>query len=82
MAVFDRDEMLLKNIQTMNRLEGFDVVIVCCSSLKQADYWQQRLDQGKGSIMPKNALVLSVDEDWNGGAGNGKFSDYEDYDAY
>lgn len=72
MAAVDRDEMLLKNIQTMNRLEGFDVVIVCCSSVKQADYWQQRLDQGKGAIMPKSALVLSVDEDWNGGAGNGK----------
>lgn len=70
MAAVDRDEMLLKNIQTMNRLEGFDVVIVCCSSVKQADYWQQRLDQGKGAIMPKSALVLSVDEDWNGGAGN------------
>lgn len=72
MSAFEREEMLHKNIQTMNRLEGFDVVVVCCSSSKQADYWQQRLENGRGSIMPANALVLSVDEDWNGGAGNGE----------
>ena len=31
------------NIELMNGLEGFDVIIVCCSGEKQADYWQQRL---------------------------------------
>lgn len=56
----------------MNSLEGFDVVIVCCSSQKQANYWQKRLEDGRGSIMPLSSIVLAVQEDWPGGAGNGK----------
>lgn len=56
----------------MNKLEGFDVVIICCSGTKQADYWQLRLEKGKGSILPLNCTVLAVEEDWEGGAGNGK----------
>ena len=56
----------------MNSLEGFDVVIVCCSSQKQANYWQKRLEDGRGSIMPPTSIVLAVQEDWPGGAGNGK----------
>eukprot|EP01038_Epipyxis_sp_PR26KG_P007163 gene7163-9766_t len=63
-------DMMRKNIEVMNKIEGFDVIIVCCSSLKQADYWQHRLEQGKGSIIPPSTAVLSVEEDWPGGAGN------------
>jgi hypothetical protein len=63
----------LKNVEGMNRLDGFDIVIACCSSSKQADYWQQRLEKGKGAILSSSAIVLSVEEDWPGGAGNGKF---------
>eukprot|EP01063_Lacrimia_lanifica_P038017 TRINITY_DN7976_c0_g1_i1.p1 TRINITY_DN7976_c0_g1~~TRINITY_DN7976_c0_g1_i1.p1 ORF type:complete len:528 (+),score=270.41 TRINITY_DN7976_c0_g1_i1:50-1633(+) len=51
---------------------GYDAVIVCCSGTIEANYWQQRLEGSKGVVLPKDALVLSVDEDWNGGgAGNG-----------
>lgn len=60
-----------KNIGIMNELSGFDVVIVCCSSLKQAQFWQKRLQSGRGSVLPQNCVVLSVEEDWPGGAGNG-----------
>jgi hypothetical protein len=63
--------MVQRNIEYMNRLEGFDVVMICCSSSKQAEYWQDRLEKGKGSILPLNCTVLSVEEDWVGGAGNG-----------
>lgn len=66
------DAMLLKNIEVMNRLEGFNVVVVCCSNEKQAQYWQGRLEQGKGSVLPHDAIVVCVEEDWPGGAGNGK----------
>eukprot|EP01031_Cornospumella_fuschlensis_P041654 gene41654-50831_t len=66
----DFEEMLLKNIEVMNRLDGFDVVIVCCSSEKQAEYWQGRLEKGRGSVIPSHAIVLAVEEDWPGGAGN------------
>jgi hypothetical protein len=31
------------NVAAMNGLHGFDVVVVCCSGEKQADYWQARL---------------------------------------
>lgn len=31
------------NVAAMNGLQGYDVVIVCCSGEKQADYWQARL---------------------------------------
>lgn len=61
----------------MNKLEGFDVVMICCSSAKQADYWQARLENGKGSILPKNSTVLSVEEDWVGGAGNGTLTSFK-----
>jgi hypothetical protein len=56
----------------MNSLEGFSVVIVCCSSQLQADYWQKRLELGKGCILSPSSVVLAVEEDWPGGAGNGK----------
>ena len=65
------EHILKKNIEVMNALEGFDVVIVCCSSEKLAQYWQKRLEEGRGSILPKQSIVLAVQEDWPGGAGNG-----------
>ena len=67
----DYTEALKKNITIMNKLEGFDVVIVCCSSEKQAGYWQKRLEDGRGSVIPQSSHVLAVQEDWVGGAGNG-----------
>jgi hypothetical protein len=64
------DSMIRKNIEHMNKLDGFSVIIVCTSTNMQAAYWQQRLEDGKGSILPKDVIVLAVDEDWPGGAGN------------
>ena len=67
----DIDLMVHKNISIMNQLSGFGVVMVCCSSFKQAQYWQKRLDSGKGSLLAENTYVVAVEEDWPGGAGNG-----------
>ncbi len=64
---------LRRNIEVMNSLEGFDIIIVCCSSDKQALYWQHRLEKGRGAVLPLAATVLAVEEDWPGGAGNGIF---------
>jgi hypothetical protein len=61
---------LRRNIDVMNSLEGFDIVMVCCSSGNQALYWQHRLEKGRGSVLPATATVLAVEEDWPGGAGN------------
>lgn len=33
-------------------------------------FWQTRLEASRGSVIPSSAIVLSVFEDWPGGAGN------------
>ncbi|DAZ99328.1 TPA: hypothetical protein N0F65_005179 [Lagenidium giganteum] len=60
-----------RNIQEINKLDGFDVIIVCTSTPFQANYWHERLMATRGSISPEHAKVLAVYEDWEGGAGNG-----------
>jgi hypothetical protein len=64
------NDMMRQNISIMNKSSGFSVVIVCCSSKAQARYWQKRLEEGRGSVLQKSTIVLSVEEDWPGGAGN------------
>ncbi len=60
------------NVAAMNGLQGYGVVIVCCSGEKQADYWQARLTAVRGQVLPTDCKVLAVFEDWAGdGAGNG-----------
>lgn len=70
MSDLDKQNVVKQNIEIMNKLQGFNVIIVCCGTPMLAAYWQQRLDAGKGSIVPATSTVLAVDEDWKGGAGN------------
>lgn len=63
-------ETKLKNIDAMQAECGYDVTIVCASDQQQAKFWQQRLTEGKGTVVPTNSAVVVVDEDWEGGAGN------------
>jgi len=71
-AAVARKDVMTENIEMMNRLEGFDVVIVCTSTVQQASFWQQRLTSTLGSISPRSCKICAVDEDWApGGAGNG-----------
>ena len=58
-------------LAAMLKVEGFDVIIVCCGTSHQAAFWQARLERGRGVIVPQDATVLCVHEDWPGGAGNG-----------
>jgi len=58
-------------LAAMLKVEGFDVIIICCGTSHQAAFWQARLERGRGVIVPKDATVLCVHEDWPGGAGNG-----------
>lgn len=67
----ETERRMRENIELMNSLDGFDVVIVCCGNDKQASYWKNRLDRGKGSILKHDTRVIAVFEDWPGGAGNG-----------
>jgi hypothetical protein len=59
------------NIEAMNQVVGYDVVIVCTSTEAQAAYWQERLLATRGQCCPTDCKVIGVNEDWNGGAGNG-----------
>jgi len=54
-----------------NTSGGYDVVVICCSGTIEAAYWSRRLESTKGKVVAQTARVFSVDEDWNGGAGNG-----------
>jgi len=62
-----------QNIQDMygavanNR--GFDVVVVVSSNRDQAEFWQQRLKETSGLVIGDRARIISVEEDWPGGAG-------------
>ncbi len=50
---------------------GMDVIIVSTTSEDQEHFWQERLTVGKGQICRSDAIILVVNEDWEGGAGNG-----------
>lgn len=51
--------------------KGMDVIIVSTSSLQQQAYWQERFKRLGVYFFKPGALVLTVFEDWPGGAGNG-----------
>ncbi|MCL0084357.1 hypothetical protein M1N82_02315 [Dehalococcoidia bacterium] len=61
------------NIQDMHVAveadRGFDVIIVVSSDRDQADFWQSRLEASRGSVTGRKAQIISVEEDWPGGAG-------------
>ncbi|KAJ1455983.1 hypothetical protein M885DRAFT_518888 [Pelagophyceae sp. CCMP2097] len=71
MAALTEDACLREALDRMQRVEGFDVVIVCTGTEFQATFWQERLEAGGGLILPTDCVVLCVHEDWDGGAGNG-----------
>ncbi len=62
-----------QNIQNMYTAvetnHGFDVVIIVSSSRDQAEFWQQRLKATSGSVIAQETQIISVEEDWAGGAG-------------
>lgn len=66
------DSWIADNIAKMNSVDqGFDVIIVCTSTVQQAQYWQTRLMSSRGTVSKNDAKVIAVHEDWEGGAGNG-----------
>ena len=81
MSSFSIIDIAKKNIESMcmSGTEGYDVIILCCGTSLQSSYWQKKLDDGKGSCLPLNSLVFAVEEDWPGGAGNGNFNKYYNY---
>ena len=57
-------------LAAMLKVEGFAVIIICCGTAHQAAFWQARLERGRGVVVPEEATILCVHEDWEGGAGN------------
>jgi hypothetical protein len=55
-------------VTAMNGLQGFDVVIVCCSGEKQADYWQARLTAVR-CVRMCVVWTMRWRVSWRGGAG-------------
>ncbi|MBT9160472.1 MAG: hypothetical protein DDT26_01759 [Dehalococcoidia bacterium] len=54
---------------TVETNRGFDVIIVVSSDRDQADFWHERLEAGRGSVIGRKTQIISVEEDWPGGAG-------------
>ena len=68
-AEYEADANRGNALAAMLKVEGFDVIIICCGTSHQAAFWQARLERGRGVIVPQDATVLCVHEDWPGGAG-------------
>lgn len=72
--------MLQENIRSMNEFprtgKGMDVIIVSAENKTQEDEWQHHLEGLLGDLIKPTAKVISVTEDWPGGAGNGLGSLY------
>ncbi len=62
-----------QNIQNMytavQNNDGFNVIVIVSSSSEQAEYWQERLQASRGTVIGEQTKVISVEEDWPGGAG-------------
>ena len=67
--------MQKQNITTMleapKKEIGWDVIIISTSTPGQEEYWQNHLTHLRGSLIKQSSLVITVHEDWPGGAGNG-----------
>lgn len=49
---------------------GMDVVILSMSSPHEEYFWQKRLDTMRGQVIKEKARVITICENWEGGAGN------------
>ncbi len=58
----------LQKMQTLNH--GMDIIILSVTSLHEELYWKKRLDSMRGQVIKEHARILTVCEDWEGGAGN------------
>lgn len=72
--------MIQENLNAIDRKNndrmGMDILIISTNNTDQRDYWKERLEKSRGTIIKPSAQVYSVFEDWKGGAGNGLGSLY------
>lgn len=72
---FNKEEVMLKeNLDLIDHAVsnniGMDVIIVSTSNPQQELFWQKRLEKRIGDILKKDTIIVSINEDWPGGAGN------------
>lgn len=67
--------MLTQNLHQIDQAaaknSGMDVIIVSTSNKQQELFWQKRLEKRIGNLLKKGTIVVAIEEDWPGGAGNG-----------
>lgn len=51
--------------------QGFDILIISTQNSSQEEFWQKRLRSLKGAICKPDSLIITVAENWPGGAGTG-----------
>lgn len=51
--------------------QGFDILIISTQNSSQEEFWQKRLRSLRGTICKPDALIITVAENWPGGAGTG-----------
>lgn len=61
---------------------GMDVIIISVTSKDEEVFWKKRLDIMKGQIVKRDALIITVHEDWEKGAGNALGTFYAFQKAY
>lgn len=63
--------MIEENLAQMRSLTyGMDIIILSVTSPHEELFWQKRLDSMRGQVIKEHTRVLTVCEDWEGGAGN------------
>lgn len=92
MAVLENTETMVssnsfkqaqQNLNQMHRLSsGVDVLIVCSSTPLETTFWKKRLNSLRGQLYKEQALLIVVEEDWPGGAGNALGTLYAFQQAY
>ncbi len=50
---------------------GFDILIISTRNSSQEEFWHKKLRASKGEICRDDALIITVAENWPGGAGTG-----------
>ncbi|MHC1636333.1 MAG: LbetaH domain-containing protein [Candidatus Methanospirareceae archaeon] len=65
--------MHLDNIDDMHRAveegEGFDAIVVVSPTGKLANFWKDKLEKARGVLIADKTRIFSIEEDWEGGAG-------------
>lgn len=58
----------LKDIASLTY--GMDIIILVVSTSHEETFWKKRLELMRGQVLKEKTMLITVTEDWKGGAGN------------